>query len=164
MEQSSEQQQQAAGRTKRTGSIRKNLQIDSNKIETDRLKSKSGEDDYNSLAEIEDLRCERLTDRTAGQPITSNLFKIIILGDTAVGKSCVMTRLMKDKFETEHNLTVGVDFGSCHMKVEETMMKLQIWDTAGQENFKSITKIFYRQANAVILVYSIDRMESFANL
>ena len=151
------------GRTKRTGSIRKNLQIDSNAIETDRIKLKqeqAGEvdgtnqtpldfateqgEDYNSLAEIEDLRCERMQDRTVGQPITSNLFKIIILGDTAVGKSCVMTRLMKDKFETEHNLTVGVDFGSCHMKVEDTQMKLQIWDTAGQENFKSITKIFYR--------------------
>ena len=81
-----------------------------------------------------------------------------------VGKSCILTRLTKDQFDTEHNVTVGVDFGSCCIKVDETYLKLQIWDTAGQESFRSITKIFYRAAHAVFLCYSINRRETFDNL
>lgn len=81
-----------------------------------------------------------------------------------VGKSCILTRLTKDRFDTEHNVTVGVDFGSCCIKVEDSFLKLQIWDTAGQESFRSITKIFYRAAHAVFLCYSINRRETFDNL
>ena len=61
-------------------------------------------------------------------------------------------------------MTVGVDFGSCCIKVEDSFLKLQIWDTAGQESFRSITKIFYRAAHAVFLCYSINRRETFENL
>ena len=81
-----------------------------------------------------------------------------------VGKSCILTRLTKDKFDTEHNVTVGVDFGSCCIKVEESFLKLQIWDTAGQESFRSITKIFYRRAHAVFLCYSISNRNTFESL
>ena len=81
-----------------------------------------------------------------------------------MGKSCILTRLTKDQFDTEHNVTVGVDFGSCLMKVEDLTLKLQIWDTAGQESFRSITKIFYRSADAVILSYSINQRDSFEHL
>jgi len=81
-----------------------------------------------------------------------------------VGKTCILTRLTKDKFDTEHNVTIGVEFGSCCMKVEDSLLKLQIWDTAGQESFKSITKIFYRSAHAVFLCYSIANRETFNNL
>ena len=76
----------------------------------------------------------------------------------------MLTRLTKDCFDTEHNVTVGVDFGSCLIKVEDTILKLQIWDTAGQESFRSITKIFYRSADAVILGYSITDRATFDNL
>ena len=81
-----------------------------------------------------------------------------------IGKSCVLRRLTKDSFDTDHNVTVGVDFGSCLLKVEDTVLKLQIWDTAGQESFRSITKIFYRSADAVILGYSITDRTTFDNL
>ena len=62
---------------------------------------------------------------------------------------------MSNKFTEDHDVTVGVDFGSYMVRVEGNLYKLQIWDTAGQESFRSITKIFYRSADAVILGYSI---------
>ena len=92
------------------------------------------------------------------------LLKSLTHNFLGIGKSCILTRLTKDHFDTEHNVTVGVDFGSCLMKVEDTVLKLQIWDTAGQESFRSITKIFYRSADAVILGYSIADRATFDNL
>lgn len=80
--------------------------------------------DYNNLSEIEDLRVERLPLNAEKQLATKKLLKVIILGDTGVGKSCILTRLTKDKFDTEHNVTVGVDFGSCCIKVEDSFLKL----------------------------------------
>lgn len=77
------------------------------------------------------MRVERLPEVQDKQLAAKKLLKVIILGDTGVGKSCILTRLTKDKFDTEHNVTVGVDFGSCCIKVEESYLKLQIWDTAG---------------------------------
>jgi len=71
---------------------------------------------------------------------------------------------MANKFTPDHDVTVGVDFGSYHIRVEDQLIKLQIWDTAGQESFRSITKIFYRSADAVILGYSITNRESFEHL
>ena len=61
-------------------------------------------------------------------------------------------------------MTVGVEFGSLLIKMQEVAFKLQIWDTAGQESFKSITKIFYRGAHCVVLAYDITRMDTFLNL
>lgn len=83
------------------------------------------------MNEIEDLRVERLPEVADKQLAAKKLLKVIILGDTGVGKSCILTRLTKDRFDTEHNVTVGVDFGSCCIKVEDSFLKLQIWDTAG---------------------------------
>ena len=59
------------------------------------------------------------------------LFKIIIIGDSGIGKSCVLKRLMEDDFKEDHDITVGVEFGSFMVKVEEKILKLQVWDTAG---------------------------------
>jgi small GTP-binding protein len=73
------------------------------------------------------------------------LFKLIIIGDTGVGKSCMLARLTKKCFVEDHNVTIGVEFGNFAMLFnEETHIKLQIWDTAGQEAYKSITRTFYR--------------------
>lgn len=83
------------------------------------------------MSEIEDLRVERLPEKADKQMPHKSLLKVIILGDTGVGKTCILTRLTKDKFDTEHNVTIGVEFGSCCMKVEDSLLKLQIWDTAG---------------------------------
>ena len=65
---------------------------------------------------------------------------------------------------TDHEVTVGVEFGTLLVKLEQQVFKLQIWDTAGQESFKSITKIFYRGAHCIFLSYDITRIETFNNL
>lgn len=92
------------------------------------------------------------------------LFKLIIIGDSAVGKSCLLHRLTNNEFMTDHEVTVGVEFGTLLVKLEQQVFKLQIWDTAGQESFKSITKIFYRGAHCIFLAYDITRLETFNNL
>lgn len=93
-----------------------------------------------------------------------HLFKLIIIGDTGVGKSCLMKRVMDDEFKQEHQVTIGVEFGSFNLTVEGKVVKIQIWDTAGQESFKSVTRIFYRGAHCVFLTYDITRDETFVSL
>ena len=63
------------------------------------------------------------------------LFKLIIIGDSGVGKSCLMHRVTTNEFMEDHEVTVGVEFGTLLLKIDDTRIKLQIWDTAGQENF-----------------------------
>ena len=92
------------------------------------------------------------------------LFKIIVIGDSAVGKSCLLHRLTTNEFIEDHEVTVGVEFGTLMVKLDAQVFKLQIWDTAGQESFKSITKIFYRGAHCIIFAFDITRMETFRNL
>lgn len=92
------------------------------------------------------------------------LFKLIVIGDSGVGKSCLMHRVTTNEFTDDHEVTVGVEFGSLMIKIEECTFKMQIWDTAGQESFQSITKIFYRGAHAVLLTYSIANKLTFDNL
>lgn len=92
------------------------------------------------------------------------LFKMIVIGDSAVGKSCIMHRMCSNQFLDDHEVTVGVEFGSLLIKIEDFVIKLQIWDTAGQESFQSITKIFYRGAHAVLLTYDSTKLSSFQNL
>lgn len=82
-----------------------------------------------------------------------------------IGKSCILRRLVDNEYRgDDHDVTVGVEFGSYLIKVEDQVYKLQIWDTAGQESFRSITKIFYRGAHAVILAYSIANRDTFDSL
>jgi Ras-related protein Rab-2A len=103
-----------------------------------------------------------ITDKTLSYH--DSLFKIIIIGDSGIGKSCVLKRLVENEFKDDHDVTVGVEFGSYLVRVQDKVLKLQIWDTAGQESFRSITKIFYRGAHAAILAYSVGRRDSFDSL
>ena len=91
-------------------------------------------------------------------------FKYIIIGDAAVGKSCIMLNFLDKRFRPEHDLTIGVEFGSKIVEIKDIKVKLQIWDTAGSESFKSITRSYYRSAAGCLLVFDITRRESFANL
>ena len=91
-------------------------------------------------------------------------FKYIIIGDAAVGKSCLMLNFIDKRFRSEHDLTIGVEFGSKIIDVRGTKIKLQIWDTAGSESFKSITRSYYRAAAGALLVYDITRKDSFNHL
>ena len=87
-----------------------------------------------------------------------------MIGDTRVGKSSILLRLMDDSFQEGHNVTIGVEFGNYVMKVNDKhVVQLQIWDTAGQESYRSITRIFYKGSHAVILVYDITNPASFEN-
>mmetsp|Transcript_2203 Transcript_2203/g.3669 ORF Transcript_2203/g.3669 Transcript_2203/m.3669 type:complete len:216 (+) Transcript_2203:244-891(+) len=94
------------------------------------------------------------------------LFKYIIIGDTSVGKSCLLLQFTDKRFQPVHDLTIGVEFGArlIHVGENNTPIKLQIWDTAGQESFRSITRSYYRGAAGALLVYDITRRETFNNL
>eukprot|EP01138_Halocafeteria_seosinensis_P006565 gb/GECG01006711.1/.p1 GENE.gb/GECG01006711.1/~~gb/GECG01006711.1/.p1 ORF type:complete len:212 (+),score=22.95 gb/GECG01006711.1/:1-636(+) len=92
------------------------------------------------------------------------LFKYIIIGDTGVGKSCLLLQFTDNRFQPVHDLTIGVEFGARTVKVDDKEVKLQIWDTAGQESFRSITRSYYRGAAGALLVYDISRRETFNNL
>mmetsp|Transcript_21552 Transcript_21552/g.27421 ORF Transcript_21552/g.27421 Transcript_21552/m.27421 type:complete len:110 (+) Transcript_21552:65-394(+) len=85
------------------------------------------------------------------------LFKYIIVGDTAVGKSCLLLQFTDKRFQPVHDLTIGVEFGSRTITIDDNQIKLQIWDTAGQEKFRSITRSYYRGAAGALLVYDITR-------
>ena len=89
-------------------------------------------------------------------------FKFIIVGDSSVGKSCLLLRFTDGRFKTSHDLTIGVEFGSRLVPVDQNVqVKLQVWDTAGQESFRSITRSYYRGSIASLLVYDITRRQSF---
>lgn len=92
------------------------------------------------------------------------LFKYIIIGDTGVGKSCLLLQFTDKRFQPVHDLTIGVEFGARLIPIDNKQIKLQIWDTAGQESFRSITRSYYRDAAGALLVYDITRRESFNHL
>lgn len=92
------------------------------------------------------------------------LFKLLIIGDSGVGKSCFLLQFIDGSFKEDHNVTIGVEYGSKTLKINSMYIKLQIWDTAGQESFRAITRSFYRNAHGVILMYDLTRQESFDNL
>merc|ERR1712228_999369 len=94
----------------------------------------------------------------------SYLFKYIIIGDTGVGKSCLLLQFTDKRFQPVHDLTIGVEFGARMITIDGKQIKLQIWDTAGQESFRSITRSYYRGAAGALLVYDISRRETFAHL
>ncbi|KAJ6386293.1 hypothetical protein OIU77_029296 [Salix suchowensis] len=91
------------------------------------------------------------------------LFKYIIIGDTGVGKSCLLLQFTDKRFQPVHDLTIGVEFGARMVTIDTRPIKLQIWDTAGQESFRSITRSYYRGAAGALLVYDITR-ETFNHL
>ena len=91
-------------------------------------------------------------------------FKIIVIGDTSVGKSCLTMKATKDYFENYYSPTVGFEFYTFNVKIDEQNIRLQIWDTCGQEEYRSLIQNFYRNSSLAIMVYSIDNEKSFENL
>jgi len=90
--------------------------------------------------------------------------KIVLLGDTGVGKTSIALRFTQDTFQTRTNPTIGASFLMKNMQVEDTKIKLQIWDTAGQERFRAITRGYYRGAVGALIVYDITKAQSFKNV
>jgi Ras-related protein Rab-2A len=92
------------------------------------------------------------------------LLKYIIIGDAAVGKSNLLLRFTQGDFKTEYQLTIGVEFGAKNLNIGNKNFRLQIWDTAGQENYRSITRAYYKNSVCAILVYDISNRESFEHI
>eukprot|EP01080_Neovahlkampfia_damariscottae_P008572 gene8572-397_t len=90
--------------------------------------------------------------------------KVLLLGDSGVGKSSLLIRLVDDQFSFSHVSTIGCEYKSITLDVNEGKIKLNIWDTAGQDRFRSITKSYFRGATAVVFVYDICSRDSFISL
>ena len=92
------------------------------------------------------------------------LFKMVLIGDSSVGKSCLLIRFADDDFTDNYVTTIGVDFRFRTLRIEDYSVKLQIWDTAGQERYRTITNAYYRGADGIIVVFDLTSRESFLNL
>lgn len=93
-----------------------------------------------------------------------HLLKVIILGDSAVGKTSLMNRFVKQEFSQQYRATIGADFLSKEIMIDNKLVTLQIWDTAGQERFQSLGVAFYRGSDCCVLVYDITSSKSFDSL
>ena len=91
-------------------------------------------------------------------------FKMIVIGDSGVGKSCLTNKATKNLFEETYNATVGFEFFTFNLKLNNKIIKLQVWDTCGQELYRSLITNFYRNSSLAIMVYAINNKESFENI
>jgi Ras-related protein Rab-8A len=92
------------------------------------------------------------------------LIKLLIIGDSGVGKTCFLLRFSDDNFTASHLTTIGIDFKLKTMEIDGKTIKLQIWDTAGQERFRTITQTYYKGAMGIILAYDCTDENSFNNI
>ncbi|OMJ76626.1 hypothetical protein SteCoe_23969 [Stentor coeruleus] len=92
------------------------------------------------------------------------LFKVLLIGDSAVGKTSVLLRYVDDTFNPEFQTTIGVDFKISTFQLNSKVIKLQLWDTAGQDRFKNIVASYYRGAHGIILAFDITNASSFQNI
>ena len=108
-----------------------------------------------------ELKIEELTK----SDITEDLFfKIVVVGDCAVGKSNILSRYINNQFSKESKSTIGVELSSKCFKIDNKVIKINIWDTAGQERFTSITSAYYKGAKGALIVYDITRQDTFDNI
>ena len=92
------------------------------------------------------------------------LFKLILIGDSCVGKSNILLKSLKNEFDPNSRATVGVEFGTKNIIINNKKIKIQIWDTAGQERYRSITSAYYKGAKGALIVYDITRKCTFDNI
>ena len=93
-----------------------------------------------------------------------HLFKLLVVGESGVGKTCLLLQFCEGFITTNHLTTIGIDFKIKIISLEDKLIKLQIWDTAGQERFRTITKTYYRGAHGIILTYDVTDELSFKNI
>ena len=92
------------------------------------------------------------------------IYKLLVVGNSGVGKSSLLLRFAEDKFTELFESTIGVDFKIKYMTVNDKIIKLQLWDSAGNEQFRSITKCYYKGTSGVIIVYDVTDVNSFNNI
>ena len=114
--------------------------------------------DDNKVDDDEEFKVELLPEDYAQYDLS---FKLIVIGDSGVGKSCLTTKAVKNNFEDYYQATVGFEYLTFNMKINDLVLKMQIWDTCGQEIYKSLISNFYRNSSLAVILYSIDNRESF---
>ena len=92
------------------------------------------------------------------------LYKYIIIGDSFVGKSCIMAKYIQGSFIEEFKTTIGIEFGSKDLTINGKVYRIQLWDTAGQETFRSITRAYYKNSACSFIVYDVTNRQSFLNV
>ncbi|XP_034691739.1 ras-related protein Rab7 isoform X2 [Vitis riparia] len=92
------------------------------------------------------------------------LLKVIVLGDSGVGKTSLMNQYVYKKFSQQYKATIGADFVTKELQIDDKLVTLQLWDTAGQERFQSLGSAFYRGADCCVLVYDVNVLKSFESL
>ena len=117
-----------------------------------------------NVSERQVLRSASNTDASIVAEEAEPMFKVVIIGNTNVGKTALMLRYADDVFRTQFISTIGVDFKIARVKVGETFVRLQIWDTAGQDRFRTISSTYYRGAHGAIIVYDVTSFDSFNNV
>jgi len=105
-----------------------------------------------------------MDNKAPGSAQSPFLIKLLLIGDSGVGKSCLLLRFSEDSFAPSFITTIGIDYKIRTIELEGKKIKLQIWDTAGQERFRTITTAYYRSAMGVLLVYDVTDDKSFANI
>ena len=123
-------------------------QIDAKKRRNSSLKKHSSESPHNNYYEKKIVR-----------------YKTILIGDSSVGKTSILQRFIHNRFKFEFNCTIGVDYWVKSLQLDnDVSIELQIWDTCGQERFKTVTRQYYRDTNGCILVFDLTKRESFRNI
>ncbi|XP_037531949.1 ras-related protein Rab-33A [Nematolebias whitei] len=129
-------------------------------LRASRSRASSRTDGVRSVTSSLDLSASSLD-----MSIQTRIFKIIVIGDSNVGKTCLTFRFTGGSFPDKTEATIGVDFREKAVEIEEETIKVQVWDTAGQERFrKSMVEHYYRNVHAVVFVYDVTKMASFRNL
>lgn len=113
------------------------------------------------MDDIDNIKCEFIPEEMIKYDLS---FKIIIIGDSGVGKSSLTLRATKNQFQDYYNATVGFEFFSQNIKMDDTIIKLQMWDTCGQEIYRSLISSFYKNSSLAMIMYSIEDEESFRHL
>ena len=93
-----------------------------------------------------------------------NVIRLLLLGDSAVGKSSLLLRFCEGRFENNFVITIGVDFKTKNMNIEGKQHRVQVWDTAGQERFRTITPAYYRNAMGVLILFDVTNKKSFDSM
>ena len=93
-----------------------------------------------------------------------NVIKILMVGDSSIGKTCLILRFTGKPFSAEHFPTIAIDFKMLQLQIEDQEVSVQIWDTAGQERFKTLTQSFYKSSDGIFLCFSVTDRKSFENI